>query len=73
MNETSNDHDYTKADRQRLSRERRARAYEIVKALAQRVGRMTSPYDTAGLDRYMAEFRVSHDEIDWYEAADDLS
>lgn len=66
------DYDYTKADRQRLSRERRARAYMIVKALAQRSGRMTGPLDTVGLDRYMDDFQIDGGEVDWFEAADDL-
>jgi hypothetical protein len=72
MNEPKNEHPLTNPERQRLSRERRARAYEIVKALAQRAGYMQHTADVAGLDRYMADFVISHDEIDWFEAVDDL-
>lgn len=61
----------TNPERQRLSRERRALAYQIVKSQAQRAGYMQHAADVAGLDRYMATFKVSHDEIDWYEAVED--
>lgn len=56
----------------KASDERRARAYMIVKALAQRSGHMKHQRDTQGLDRFMNEFRISGDEVDWFEAMAEL-
>ncbi len=65
-------YDYTQADRQRTSRNRRAKAYMIVKALAQRAGFMQGPTDMDGLDKFLDECPIEGHEIDWFEAVDDL-
>jgi len=64
--------DKKNAEHQRESRNRRARAYMIVKALAQRAGYMSNERDAAGLDKFMDDFEIHGHEIDWFEAADDI-
>lgn len=62
-------YDYTNADRQRLIRKRKSKAYTIVKALAQRSGLMSDPLDMSGLDEFLARFDIDGEEVDWFEAA----
>lgn len=68
----TNDNDPTNSERQRLSRERRARAYMVVKAIAQRAGYMQHERDMDGLDRFLDDFAIEGHEIDWFEAIGDL-
>jgi hypothetical protein len=64
--------DPTNPERQRTSRERRARAYMVVKAIAQRTGHMAHERDVDGLDHFLDEFAIDGREINWYEAISDI-
>lgn len=66
INDTKN------AEHQRESRNRRARCYMLVKALALQSGHMQHQRDMAGLDRFLDDHPIDGDSIDWYEAVDDL-
>jgi hypothetical protein len=48
----------TNAEKQKISRNRRARAYDIIKALAIRAGYMAHERDGEGLDRFMNDSDV---------------
>lgn len=52
-----NSADETNAEKQRISRNRRARAYALVKAMAQQAGYMKHQRDGAGLDRFLDDYQ----------------
>jgi len=60
------------ADHQRKSRNRRARCYMFVKQLALQSGHMAHLRDMGGLDRFLDDHPADGDNIDWFEAVDDL-
>lgn len=49
-------YDYTNAERKRVLRSRKNKAYTIIKIIAKRLGYMNGPSDVEGLDRFLDEY-----------------